>query len=66
VVMHKGHVREVGTHQELLQRRGIYYKLYQLQYKDQEVSGVRRPLSALGYAPTSRLATNYGPSTTDG
>jgi ATP-binding cassette subfamily B protein len=37
VVMHKGHVREVGTHQELLQRRGIYFKLYQLQYKDQEV-----------------------------
>src|SRR5208337_3914906 len=43
VVMHKGHVREVGTHQELLQRRGIYFKLYQLQYKDQEVSVVRSP-----------------------
>jgi ATP-binding cassette subfamily B protein len=38
VVMHKGRVREVGTHQELLQRQGIYFKLYQLQYKDQEVS----------------------------
>lgn len=37
VVLHKGHVREVGTHQELLQRRGIYFKLYQLQYKDQEL-----------------------------
>jgi ATP-binding cassette subfamily B protein len=37
VVMHKGHVREVGTHQELLQKQGIYFKLYQLQYKDQEV-----------------------------
>jgi len=36
VVMHKGHVREVGTHQELLAQRGIYYKLYELQYKDQE------------------------------
>lgn len=36
VVMHKGHVREVGTHQELLTQRGIYYKLYELQYKDQE------------------------------
>jgi ATP-binding cassette subfamily B protein len=43
VVMHKGHVREVGTHQELLQRRGIYFKLYQLQYKDQEASVVRGP-----------------------
>jgi len=42
VVMHKGHVREVGTHQELLQKRGIYFKLYQLQYKDQEVPAVRR------------------------
>jgi ATP-binding cassette subfamily B protein len=41
VVMHKGRVREVGTHQELLQRQGIYYKLYQLQYKDQEVAVVR-------------------------
>jgi ATP-binding cassette subfamily B protein len=41
VVMHKGRVREVGTHQELLERRGIYFKLYQLQYKDQEVSVVR-------------------------
>jgi ATP-binding cassette subfamily B protein len=41
VVMHKGHVREVGTHQELLQKEGIYFKLYQLQYKDQEASVVR-------------------------
>ncbi len=38
IVMHKGQVREMGTHQELLAQRGIYYKLYQLQYKDQEVS----------------------------
>jgi len=30
-------VREVGTHQELLQKRGIYFKLYELQYKDQEL-----------------------------
>ena len=37
VVMHKGKVREVGSHQELLGHRGIYWKLYQLQYKDQEV-----------------------------
>jgi ATP-binding cassette subfamily B protein len=38
IVMHKGQVREMGTHQELLAHRGIYYKLYQLQYKDQEIS----------------------------
>jgi len=37
IVMHKGQVREIGTHQQLLAQRGIYYKLYQLQYKDQEV-----------------------------
>jgi ATP-binding cassette subfamily B multidrug efflux pump len=37
IVMHKGHVREVGTHQELLRLKGIYFKLYQLQYKDQEL-----------------------------
>src|SRR5689334_2039310 len=37
IVMHKGHVREIGSHQELLAHRGIYWKLYQLQYKDQEL-----------------------------
>jgi ATP-binding cassette, subfamily B, multidrug efflux pump len=37
IVMHKGRVREMGTHQQLLAQRGVYYKLYQLQYKDQEV-----------------------------
>jgi len=37
IVMHKGQVREMGTHQQLLAQRGIYYKLYQLQYKDQEI-----------------------------
>jgi ATP-binding cassette subfamily B protein len=37
LVMHKGKVREMGTHQELLAQRGLYYKLYQLQYKDQEI-----------------------------
>jgi ATP-binding cassette subfamily B multidrug efflux pump len=36
LVLHKGRLREMGTHQELLAGRGIYYRLYQLQYKDQE------------------------------
>jgi len=36
LVMHKGQLREMGTHQELLAHRGLYWKLYQLQYKDQE------------------------------
>jgi ATP-binding cassette subfamily B protein len=42
LVMHKGRLREIGTHQELLALRGIYWKLYQLQYKDQEAGA--RPL----------------------
>ena len=37
LVMHKGKLREMGSHQQLLAQRGIYWKLYQLQYKDQEV-----------------------------
>jgi ATP-binding cassette subfamily B protein len=37
LVMHKGVLREMGSHQELLAQRGIYWRLYQLQYKDQEV-----------------------------
>lgn len=40
LVLHKGKLREQGTHQELLAQRGIYYKLYQLQYRDQEVGVV--------------------------
>ena len=41
IVMHKGQVREMGSHQQLLAQRGIYWKLYQLQYKDQEISVAR-------------------------
>jgi len=37
LVMHKGQLREMGSHQELLAQRGLYWKLYQLQYKDQEL-----------------------------
>jgi ATP-binding cassette subfamily B protein len=36
-VLHQGQVAEVGTHEELLAKRGIYYRLYELQYKDQGV-----------------------------
>jgi ATP-binding cassette subfamily B protein len=46
IVMHKGQVREMGTHQELLAQHGIYFKLYQLQYKDQELSVARAPSPA--------------------
>ena len=37
IVLHKGEIREMGTHQELLGKDGIYRKLYRLQYKDQEI-----------------------------
>ncbi len=36
LVLHRGELRESGSHQELLAKRGLYFKLYQLQYKDQE------------------------------
>ncbi len=39
IVMHKTQLREIGSHQELLALRGIYWKLYQLQYKEQESDG---------------------------
>ena len=47
LVFHKGRLREQGTHQELLLQRGIYYRLYQLQYKDQEL---RFPVAPAGSA----------------
>jgi ATP-binding cassette subfamily B protein len=43
LVMHKGTLREMGSHQELLAQRGLYWKLYQLQYKDQEVGAYSSP-----------------------
>jgi ABC-type multidrug transport system fused ATPase/permease subunit len=36
IVLHKGEVREIGTHAELMARKGIYHRLYQLQYRQQE------------------------------
>jgi ATP-binding cassette, subfamily B, multidrug efflux pump len=42
LVMHKGEIREQGTHQELLALGGLYFKLYQLQYKDQEIPHTKR------------------------
>ncbi len=49
IVMHKGQVREVGTHHELLEQRGVYWRLYRLQYGAQ-------PL-----APGSQLAAASSP-----
>ncbi len=47
LVFHKGRLREQGAHQELLAERGIYYRLYQLQYKEQEL---HLPMEANGTA----------------
>ena len=38
IVMHHGRITEMGTHEELLRQRGIYFNLYQLQYRDQEAA----------------------------
>jgi ATP-binding cassette subfamily B protein len=51
LVMHKGQLREIGSHQELLAQRGLYYKLYQLQYKDQEMNGITVPAREPSAAP---------------
>ena len=52
LVFHKGRLREQGAHQELLLQRGIYFRLYQLQYKEQEL---HIPLEARGAAEPSAL-----------
>ena len=61
IVMHKAQLREMGTHQELLAQRGIYYKLYELQYKDQETVDVARTLS-----PANGLKGSLIPEVTAG
>jgi ABC-type multidrug transport system fused ATPase/permease subunit len=42
VVLHHGAVREIGTHQELIEAQGIYYRLHQLQYVPAEPAGAPR------------------------
>jgi ATP-binding cassette subfamily B protein len=54
LVMHKGQLSEMGTHQQLLAERGLYWKLYQLQYKDQEISAKRQSSLAGGQLPIIR------------
>jgi ATP-binding cassette, subfamily B, multidrug efflux pump len=51
LVMHKGQLREMGSHQELLAQRGLYWKLYQLQYKDQEIGTLAPPPAEPSTAP---------------
>ena len=51
LVMHKGQLREMGTHQQLLANRGLYWKLYQLQYQDQEQHLLAPPSPEPSVAP---------------
>jgi len=44
IVLHHGEIREQGTHQELLAERGLYWKLYRLQYADREREAVLQDL----------------------
>ena len=45
VVLHKGRIREMGTHQELLANRGLYYKLYLLQYQQRPTERPKSPVN---------------------
>jgi ATP-binding cassette subfamily B protein len=60
LVFHKGRLREQGAHQELLAQRGIYFRLYQLQYKEQELPSVNGIPPAAGSAalPAPQPATD--------
>jgi len=49
LVLHKGHLRESGTHQELLALRGIYYRLFELQFKNGEQSAIASPQSPVDH-----------------
>ena len=46
LVFHKGRLRETGSHQELLAKRGLYFTLYQLQYRDQEAAAASAEATA--------------------
>ena len=63
LVLHKGRIRERGTHQELLTARGLYWRLYQLQYKDQEVARFpphRFPHSPVPLRKAERESRHFG------
>jgi len=53
IVLHHGEVREIGTHNELLANRGLYWRLYQLQYSDEKLShlSVEPPTMEIGFDP---------------
>jgi ATP-binding cassette subfamily B protein len=51
LVMHKAQLREMGSHQQLLAQRGLYWKLYQLQYRDQEADVLANGARQASIAP---------------
>jgi ABC-type multidrug transport system fused ATPase/permease subunit len=57
-VMHKGQLVEEGTHAELMEKRGIYYRLYLLQYKEQENTGKARRTSVHPKAPEKTTSSS--------
>ena len=59
LVFHKGRLREEGAHQQLLAQRGIYYRLYQLQYKEQELG-----IPANDHAAANNIAADAAPIST--
>ena len=56
LVMHRGKLREIGTHQELMLEQGIYWRLYQMQYEGRD-GGMHNLESE------SRLASSVSPQT---
>jgi ATP-binding cassette subfamily B protein len=62
IVMHKGEIREMGTHQELLELKGIYHKLYRLQYKEQAAAPAGGGSTIAGLAGGATLAGLPGPA----
>ena len=40
LVFHKGHLKEMGSHRQLMKEKGLYYQLYQLQYKEQDLQPI--------------------------
>ena len=56
LVLHKGQLREAGTHQELLAQRGIYFKLFELQYRAGAETDRSEDLRILGSEEVSEEA----------
>ena len=72
IVLHHGEIREQGTHQELLAERGLYWRLYKLQYADgarsesQELSGADETATQLQFSGEPLVRTRSGPGSPAG